>query len=43
MKQTLTSMKKLTNIENHEERFEQSIMMCCMAMCCLLGMGGPPM
>jgi len=43
MKWTLTKVKELGNVDNHEKRFGRPMMMCCMAMCCLLGMGGPPM
>ena len=36
-------MKKLITFENYSEKInEHSMMMFYMPMCCLLGMGGPP-
>ncbi len=37
-------MSSLIRTENHFEIInEDSMMMCCMAMCLLTGVGGPPM
>ena len=36
-------MEKLATNGFYLEKIEKSMMMCCMTMCCQIGMGGPPM
>ena len=36
-------MKEAVTHGNYFEKHNKSMMMCCMDMCCQIGMGGPPM